>query len=158
MGLGFTVLLIIVLGLVTFIFIVKALTTEPPKVEKKIVIENEDFVVGFGVDGINRNGCTLKHVGAFLGTLVAEPDNEFDVNAIMVIHEDGTHIGYIKARETAYVRYYLGNDFKKFPCIGQIKYVEEKEDYEMNGEKSEDENEETQSFFVGRIYVDSRHL
>ena len=36
--------------------------------------------------------------------LVAEPSNEFDPNAIKIIHESNTHVGYIPKDQTATVR------------------------------------------------------
>jgi hypothetical protein len=36
--------------------------------------------------------------------LVAEPDNEFDPDAIKVIHESNTHVGYIPRDDTSLVR------------------------------------------------------
>ena len=111
-----------------------------------------EFIAAMSVAGINKHGCVMKHVGAFTGKLVAEPDNEFDANAIKIVHEDGTHIGYIKAAETDAVRQMLGKDFKRYPVVGQVKFVEETD---------QDDDEETDvktGYFVGRVYIDSAHL
>ena len=118
-----------------------------------------NFLASYSIAGINRNGCKLKHVGSFLGMLVAEPSNEFDPNAIKIVHEDGTKLGYIKTRETDDVRYLIGEGFKKYPCVGQIKFVSEDDD-EFGEEIVEDvKNMSGKSgFFVGRIYIDSDHL
>lgn len=45
-----------------------------------------------------------KCEGASDARLVAEPDNEFDPDAIKVIHESNTHVGYIPRTDTALVR------------------------------------------------------
>lgn len=108
------------------------------------------FLLTSPIAGINKNGCTDRHVGGFVGKLVPEPDNEFDPNAIKVVHQDGTHLGYIPAKETATVRMYLGEKFKKYPVIGAIKLVKD-EDFEP----LDDEDEEPEDFFVGRVYIDS---
>lgn len=51
--------------------------------------------------------------------LVAEPTNEFDPNAIKVIHESNTHVGYIPRNDTAIVRDIVtlpANCFVKIKC------------------------------------------
>jgi hypothetical protein len=51
--------------------------------------------------------------------LVAEPTNEFDSNAIKVIHESNTHVGYIPRNDTAIVRDIVtlpANCFVKIEC------------------------------------------
>lgn len=115
------------------------------------LVQAQSFLVAFSIAGINRHKCQLKHVGAFMGKLVEDPDNEFDPNAIMVMHEDGSHLGFIKAAETAAVRNYLGNGFEEYPCVGFIKFVEQ---YDEDKDDGADEYENT-GFFVGRIYIDS---
>lgn len=119
-----------------------------------------EYIASMSVAGINKHGCTMEHVGAFLGELVAEPDNEFDANAIKVMHSDGTHLGYIKKEETDTVRQMLGKDFKPYPVVGQVNFVEEKdeEDEEEPGENLVLVEDAKAGYFVARIYIDSAHL
>ena len=114
--------------------------------------KEKTFLITSPIAGINKHGCTEKYVGGFVGKLVPEPDNEFDPNAIKVVHQDGTILGYIPAKETATVRMYLGDKFKKYPIVGAIKLVKD-EDFEPL-----DEDDEPDDFFVGRIYIDSEKL
>lgn len=127
------------------------------KPEEKLPSE---FIAAMSVAGINKHGCQMKHVGTFAGKLVAEPDNEFDSNAIKVMHSDGTHLGYIKKEETDTVRQMLGKDFKPYPVVGQVKFVEEKdeEDEEEPGENLVLVEDAKAGYFVARIYIDSAHL
>ena len=119
-----------------------------------------EFIAAMSVAGINKHGCQMKHVGTFVGQLVAEPDNDFDANAIKVMHSDGTHLGYIKKEETDAVRQMLGKDFKPYPVVGQVKFVEEKdeEDEEEPGENLVLVEDAKAGYFVARIYIDSAHL
>lgn len=119
-----------------------------------------EFIAAMNVAGINRNGCQMKHVGSFIGKLVREPDNEFDQNAIKVLHEDGTHIGYIKSADTDAVRQMLGKEFKPYPVVGQVKFVEEEDEEEGEdpGENLVLVEDAKAGYFVARIYIDSAHL
>lgn len=119
-----------------------------------------EYLAAMSVAGINKHGCQMKHVGAFIGQLVAEPDNDFDANAIMVVHEDGTHLGYIKKEETDAVREMIGKNFKSYPVVGEVKFVEEDDEDDVD---ETDENlvlveDAKQGFFVARVYIDSAHL
>lgn len=119
-----------------------------------------EFIAAMNVAGINKHGCQMKHVGAFIGQLVAEPDNDFDANAIMVVHEDGTHLGYIKKEETDAVREMIGKNFKSYTVVGEVKFVEEDDEDDVD---ETDENlvlveDAKQGFFVARVYIDSAHL
>lgn len=145
---------LVVIGIFLALVLSLVLTNiKPSENSNQDVKENNssEYLAAFSIAGINRHKCQLKHVGAFMGKLVEDPDNEFDPNAIMVMHEDGSHLGFIKAAETAAVRNYLGNGFEEYPCVGFIKFVEQ---YDEDKDDGADEYENT-GFFVGRIYIDS---
>lgn len=151
--------ILIVVGflLVLLVVAVLAFSYNTGSDEEKLPSE---FIAAMSVAGINKHGCQMKHVGTFAGKLVAEPDNDFDANAIMVMHSDGTHLGYIKKEETDTVRQMLGKDFKPYPVVGQVKFVEEKdeEDEEEPGENLVLLEDAKAGYFVARIYIDSAHL
>lgn len=119
-----------------------------------------EFIAAMSVAGINKHGCQMKHVGTFVGQLVAEPDNDFDANAIKVMHSDGTHLGYIKKEETDAVRQMLGKEFKPYPVVGQVKFVkeEDEEEGEDPGENLVLVEDAKAGYFVARVYIDSAHL
>ena len=148
-------IILVIVTIIIFIVIMASLTKVSKDFEE---MGNEgrskpkSFIMSMPIAGINKNGCTEKHIGGFIGKLVPEPDNEFDPNAIKVVHQDGTHLGYIPAKETATVRMCLGEKFKKYPIVGAIKLVKD-EDFEPL-----DEDDEPDDFFVGRIYIDSEKL
>jgi hypothetical protein len=153
--------IIVVLGVVFIIAIIVMVYNQTDygdsKPEEKLPSE---FIAAMSVAGINKHGCQMKHVGTFVGQLVAEPNNDFDANAIKVMHSDGTHLGYIKKEETDTVRQMLGKDFKPYPVVGQVKFVEEKdeEDEEEPGENLVLVEDAKAGYFVARIYIDSAHL
>lgn len=140
--------ILIVVGflLVLLVVAVLAFSYNTGSDEEKLPSE---FIAAMSVAGINKHGCQMKHVGTFVGQLVAEPDNDFDANAIMVKHSDGTHLGYIKKEETDAVRQMLGKEFKPYPVVGQVKFIEEEDESEDN---------ENEGYFVARVYIDSAHL
>ena len=65
-----------------------------------------------------------KCEGLSYARLVAEPTNEYDPNAIKVIHESNVHVGYIPREDTAIVR-----DIFTLPydCVVSIQYDAEEE-------------------------------
>lgn len=65
-----------------------------------------------------------KCEGLSYARLVAEPTNEYDPNAIKVIHESNVHVGYIPREDTAIVR-----DIVTLPydCVVSIQYDAEEE-------------------------------
>ena len=65
-----------------------------------------------------------KCEGLSYARLVAEPTNEYDPNAIKVIHESDVHVGYIPREDTAIVR-----DIVTLPynCVVSIQYDAEEE-------------------------------
>lgn len=151
--------ILVVVGflLVMLVVVVLAFNNKSEEGEEKLPSE---FIAAMNVAGINKHGCSMKHVGTFTGQLVAEPDNEFDENAIKVLHEDGTHIGYIKSADTDAVRQMLGNEFKPYPVVGQVKFVEEEDEEEGEdpGENLVLVEDAKAGYFVARIYIDSAHL
>ena len=151
--------ILIVVGfiLVMLVVCVFAFNYNSESSEEKLPSE---FIAAMSVAGINKHGCTMEHVGAFLGELVAEPDNDFDANAIKVMHSDGTHLGYIKKEETDAVRQMLGKEFKPYPVVGQVKFVEEEDEEEGEdpGENLVLVEDAKAGYFVARVYIDSAHL
>lgn len=150
---------LVVLGfmLVMLVVCVFAFNYNSESSEEKLPSE---FIAAMSVAGINKHGCQMKHVGTFVGQLVAEPDNDFDANAIKVMHSDGTHLGYIKKEETDAVRQMLGKEFKPYPVVGQVKFVEEEDEEEGEdpGENLVLVEDAKAGYFVARVYIDSAHL
>lgn len=151
--------ILIVVGfiLVLLVVCVFAFNYNSESSEEKLPSE---FIAAMSVAGINKHGCQMKHVGTFVGQLVAEPDNDFDANAIKVMHSDGTHLGYIKKEETDAVRQMLGKEFKPYPVVGQVKFVEEEDEEEGDdpGENLVLVEDAKAGYFVARVYIDSAHL
>ena len=63
-------------------------------------------VYDFNIAGINyRKASEVKRcIGEFWCKLIPEPTNEFDPNAIKIVHEGNIHVGYIPADCTDIVR------------------------------------------------------
>lgn len=117
-----------------------------------------DIALSYDVAGINKNECSLKHVGVFEGYIEPEPDNAYDQNAIKVMHADGTHLGYIKALETASIRDLFGGSFTDtWPVVGYVKHVIRPGSI-WNDEKSEEQQLKENGYFVCRIYLDNKTL
>jgi hypothetical protein len=74
------------------------------------VAEGYDFL-SFGITGTSFRRGLSKYVGEFDGSLVAEPSNPYDPNAIKIVAADGHHLGYIPRDETEDVR-----EFLPLPC------------------------------------------
>jgi len=64
------------------------------------------LVYDFNIAGINyRKTSEVKRCrGWFWCKLIPEPTNEFDPNAIKILHEGNIHVGYIPADSTDFVR------------------------------------------------------
>ena len=111
----------------------------------------------FGIAGINRNGCTIAHMGVFAGYLQPDPDNKYDSNAIKVMHKNGTLLGYIKAKDTARVREMLGEALNGHTFWGHIKYVvEHTDDCQYTG--GQPGNDGIRGFFVGYICLTNNKI
>ena len=78
----------------------------------------------------------------FDATLVAEPNNKHDPNAIKIVSFDGRHLGYIQADETEDVRQFISGDLPH-PCRVHI-------------DEGEEENYDTgriRHYLIGRVNI-----
>ena len=65
----------------------------------------------------------------FSASLVPEPKNEYDPNAVKVFNaDDGRHLGYIPADETDIVREWTNNHFP-YPCRAHVERWEDYDEY-----------------------------
>ena len=90
------------------------------------------------IAGINHRSGIGKYVGRVECSLVPEPTNEFDQNAIKIVAEDSHHLGYIQTEQTDFVRSLAANEFP-YRCTA---FIDEHED-EIDGHK----------FFTGFVYI-----
>lgn len=65
----------------------------------------------FDIAGMSYRDNIDNYIGEHAGTLEAEPDNDYDHNAIKVLAEDGHHVGYVPKDMTARIR-----EFSTLPC------------------------------------------
>lgn len=65
----------------------------------------------FNIAGVTFRSGIDNHLGEFEGRLVAEPNNQYDPNAIKILASDGHHVGYVPKDTTDEVR-----RLKKLPC------------------------------------------
>ena len=95
------------------------------------------------VAGINfRRGIKDLAGTTFDATLVAEPTNKHDQNAIKIISFDGRHLGYIPAEETDAVRQFLSGTLPH-PCRVHV-------------DEGEEENYDTgriRHYLIGRVNI-----
>lgn len=68
-------------------------------------------VVEFSIAGIKHRTGIDNYLGEFKGTLIPEPTNEYDPNAIKVLAHDGHHVGYVPKDVTNQIR-----DNAELPC------------------------------------------
>lgn len=95
------------------------------------------------VAGINfRRGIKDLAGCRFDATLVAEPKNKYDPNAIKIVSYDGRHLGYIPADETDDVRNFISSPLPH-PCRVYIDEGEE-EDYDTG---------RIRHFLIGRVNI-----
>lgn len=78
----------------------------------------------FNIAGIMYRKNMKNYIGEYKGMLVAEPDNEYDKNAIKVLADDGKHVGYVPKDMISSIR-----DVATLPCpcyiyIGTYKNAE----------------------------------
>ena len=66
-------------------------------------MQNLDYIE-FDIAGMSYRENIDDYLGEHAGTLEAEPDNEYDHNAIKVLTEDGHHVGYVPKDMTSEVR------------------------------------------------------
>ena len=67
--------------------------------------------IQFPIAGLTHCENVDKYLGEFAGRLIPEPDNPFDSEAIKVVANDGSKVGYVPKDQTQYVR-----AFTKLPC------------------------------------------
>lgn len=95
------------------------------------------------IAGINfRRGIKDLAGCRFDATLVAEPKNKYDPNAIKIVSYDGRHLGYIPADETDAVRQFLSG-FLPHPCRVHV-------------DEGEEENYDTgriRHYLIGRVNI-----
>ena len=58
----------------------------------------------FDIAGMSYRENIDNYIGEHAGTLEAEPDNEYDHNAIKILAEDGHHVGYVPKNMTSEIR------------------------------------------------------
>ena len=63
-------------------------------------------VVQFSIAGLSHSERITDYLGEFNGTLVAEPDNPYDHNAIEVLAPDSHHVGYVPKNMTSTIHRY----------------------------------------------------
>ena len=73
----------------------------------------------FKIAGINHIEGISEYEGKFIGEVVPEPTNQYDPNAIKIVHQDGKFLGYVPAEDTAQLREWVNNKFP-YKCYGEI--------------------------------------
>lgn len=76
-------------------------------------------IVEFALAGISYCKDIDNYLGEFEGTLEAEPDNQYDPNAIKVLAPDGHHVGYVPGDMTAVIRASVALPSPCFVYIGE---------------------------------------
>ena len=61
-------------------------------------------VLEFTIAGMSYRDNIDDFLGEHVGTLEAEPTNEYDPNAIKILAEDGHHVGYVPKDMTSEIR------------------------------------------------------
>lgn len=61
-------------------------------------------VLEFTIAGMSYRDDIDDYLGEHVGTLEAEPTNEYDPNAIKILAEDGHHVGYVPKDMTSEIR------------------------------------------------------
>lgn len=82
----------------------------------------------FKIAGINYREDIGDYEGKFIGTVIPEPTNQYDPNAIKIVHQDGKHLGYVPAEDTAQLREWIRNEFP-YKCYGEIFKDEDRKYY-----------------------------
>lgn len=60
--------------------------------------------IEFTIAGMSYRDDIDDYLGEHVGTLEAEPTNEYDPNAIKILAEDGHHVGYVPKDMTSEIR------------------------------------------------------
>lgn len=90
------------------------------------------------IAGINYRSGVKNCTRPSKARLVPDPKNEYDPDAIKVIHESGTHVGYVPADRTEDIRHLI-------PCYALCDITEE-----------EDELDPHRHYFRGWIYINTQ--
>lgn len=61
-------------------------------------------VLEFTIAGMSYRDDIDDYLGEHVGTMEAEPTNEYDPNAIKILAEDGHHVGYVPKDMTSEIR------------------------------------------------------
>ena len=67
--------------------------------------------VEFNIAGITHGERVSEHLGEFIASLVPEPTNPYDPDAIKIVTANGHRIGYVPRDTTSVIR-----DFTSLPC------------------------------------------
>lgn len=67
--------------------------------------------IEFQIAGITHGEHIDEHLGEFVATLVPDPTNSYDTNAIKIMTNNGHRVGYVPRDTTATIR-----DFTNLPC------------------------------------------
>lgn len=73
-------------------------------------IQGLDYIE-FNIAGITHGEHIDEHIGEFVATLVPDPTNFYDANAIKIMTNNGHRVGYVPRDSTATIR-----DFTTLPC------------------------------------------
>ena len=94
------------------------------------------------IAGINFRKDAKSYVGQIIDCMLyPDPKNEYDTNAIKVVTNDYTHIGFIPADETECVRRWVNNKLP-YPCRANIR------------ERTEcDYNDRERIYLIGNICI-----
>ena len=68
--------------------------------------------IEFNIAGITHGEHIDEHLGEFVATLVPEPTNPYDANAIKIMTDNGHRVGYVPSDMTATIR-----EFTTLPCF-----------------------------------------
>lgn len=86
-------------------------------------------IVEFYIAGIYHRNRIDRYLGEFEGALIAEPDNQYDPNAIMILSHDYHHVGYVPKDRTEEIRKYFTLPCKCYCYIGTYKENDETKYY-----------------------------
>ncbi len=75
-------------------------------------------IIEFNIAGMSHRDNIDNYLGEFIGTLKAEPTNEYDPNAIKILAPDGHHVGYVPRDTTDAIRNAVHLPCPCFCCIG----------------------------------------
>lgn len=81
-------------------------------------MQNLDYLE-FEIAGMSFRDNLDNYLGEHVGTLEAEPDNDYDPNAIKVLAEDGHHVGYVPKDMTDRIRESVSLPCKCYFYIGE---------------------------------------